>query len=222
VAPSPPEGRALLVTPGPTVALVGDDEERAALAKVLAAAGFEVDGAEGRDVTVVVAAADADSALAAIRERREAGDQHVVAVAPRELLTPRRALDAGATGVVPLDRAADALAPTIGAVLAGQVAIPLESSDQLERPVLTVREKQTLAMVVLGFSNGEIARKLFVTESTVKSHLGSSFKKLGVTSRKQAVARILDPEGGLGTGILSITGGELIGPEGLGPPPATD
>jgi DNA-binding NarL/FixJ family response regulator len=219
VASRPQEGRALVVTDRPTVALVGDGEARTTLAEVLAAAGFEVDGAEARDVTVVVAAEDAEPVLAAIRERRQAGDEHVVAVAPRELLTARRALDAGATGVVSPERVADALAPTISAVLAGQVAIPLESRDQLERPALTVREKQTLAMVVLGFSNGEIARKLFVTESTVKSHLGSSFKKLGVTSRKQAVARILDPDGGLGTGILSITGGELIGPEGLGPPP---
>ena len=57
----------------------------------------------------------------------------------------------------------------------------------------------------MGFSNAEIARKLFVTEATVKSHLSSSFAKLGVRSRAEATARILDPEHGLGTGILAIS-----------------
>jgi DNA-binding NarL/FixJ family response regulator len=57
----------------------------------------------------------------------------------------------------------------------------------------------------MGFSNAEIARQLFVTEATVKSHLSSAFSKLGVRSRAEATARILDPEHGLGTGILSIS-----------------
>jgi DNA-binding NarL/FixJ family response regulator len=166
------------------------------------------------EAAVVVATDDMESALGIVRGRRAAGDAHIVLVAPRNDLSPRRALDAGADGVVTLEAAAEALGPTVGAVIAGQVAIPRQAHAQLERPLLSAREKQTLAMVVLGFSNGEIASKLFVSESTVKSHLGSAFKKLDVNSRKQAVARILDPEGGLGTGILSITGTEPIGPAG--------
>jgi DNA-binding NarL/FixJ family response regulator len=192
--------------------LLGPAEAREALMSTVDPARLTFDGDESAGATVVVTLADEEGSLAVVRERRAEGDAHIVVVAPREVLTPRRALDAGALGAVVLENAADALAPTVAAVMAGQVAIPQDAHSQLERPVLTVREKQTLAMVVLGFSNGEIASKLFVTESTVKSHLGSSFRKLGVSSRKQAVARILDPDGGLGTGILSITGGELIGP----------
>jgi DNA-binding NarL/FixJ family response regulator len=75
----------------------------------------------------------------------------------------------------------------------------------LARPVLTTREKQVLAMVVLGLSNEEIARRLHVSQSTVKSHLSSSFTKLGVRSRSEAAALILDPQTGLGTGILAIS-----------------
>jgi hypothetical protein len=60
-------------------------------------------------------------------------------------------------------------------------------------------------MVVRGFTNAEIARKLFVAESTVKSHLSSAFVKLGVRSRNEATAVILDQSSGLGTGVLAIT-----------------
>ena len=63
-------------------------------------------------------------------------------------------------------------------------------------------------MVVLGFTNGEIARQLHLAESTIKSHLSSSFTKLGVRSRNEAAELILDADGGLGTGILAISGAE--------------
>lgn len=60
-------------------------------------------------------------------------------------------------------------------------------------------------MVVLDCSNAEIARKLVVSESNVKSHLTSAFSKLGVTSRSAAAELILDRESGLGPGILRIS-----------------
>lgn len=164
---------------------------------------------------------DSSKILEALRaERARRPEVRLVAVAPEGTLDSRRALEAGADGVVTLERAVDALGPTVRAVAAGQVVVPKESLALANRPALSVREKQILAMVVLGLSNAEIASKLYVTESTVKAHLGASFKKLGVNSRKDAVARILDPESGLGTGILSITDGELSGPSasyGVGP-----
>ena len=73
--------------------------------------------------------------------------------------------------------------------------------------MLSTREKQVLGMVVLGFTNGEIARQLHLAESTIKSHLSSSFTKLGVRSRNEA-AELIDADGGLGTGILAISGAE--------------
>jgi DNA-binding NarL/FixJ family response regulator len=75
----------------------------------------------------------------------------------------------------------------------------------VRRPTLSVREKQVLAMVVMGYSNCEIASRLFVAESTVKSHLNAAFRKLGVRSRSEAASLILDPHGSLGPGILAIT-----------------
>ena len=67
-----------------------------------------------------------------------------------------------------------------------------------------MREKQVLRLVVSGLRNGEIAAKLFLAESTVKSHLSSAFSKLGVRSRSEAVAVILDVESQAGRWILSL------------------
>lgn len=53
---------------------------------------------------------------------------------------------------------------------------------------LTWREKQVLAKLREGFSNGEIADALCISEYTVKAHLGHIFKKLHVHSRSEAVA----------------------------------
>ena len=101
-----------------------------------------------------------------------------------------------------LDRS---LLPTLSAVSVGQCVVPRVLRQLVDRPSLSPRERQVLAMVVLDFSNAEIARKLVVTESNVKSHLTSAFGKLGVTSRNAAAELILDAESGLGPGILRIS-----------------
>jgi len=84
--------------------------------------------------------------------------------------------------------------------------VPADAASIFGRPTLSPREKQVLGLVVLGCSNAEIAAKLKVTEATVKTHLTSSFRKLGVRTRSDATARILDPASGLGLGILALTG----------------
>jgi two-component system, NarL family, response regulator len=116
----------------------------------------------------------------------------------------RRAVAAGADGVVLADQVEAALAPTVASVLAGQTAVPRALSACARKPSLSFREKQILGMVVLGFTNREIGARLYLAESTVKSHLRSAFDKLGVRSRSEAAAAILDPQGSLGPGILAI------------------
>jgi DNA-binding NarL/FixJ family response regulator len=136
-------------------------------------------------------------------------DLPIVAVtASVERQTILQALRAGIDGVVKDQDLEASLALAVQVVCSGQLSLPRELRDQVGKLGLSTREKQILGMVVLGLSNGEIAGKLVVTESTVKSHLSSAFTKLGVRSRTEATALILDPHTGLGTGILAISGKE--------------
>jgi DNA-binding CsgD family transcriptional regulator len=121
----------------------------------------------------------------------------------------RAALAKGATGIVLEENLASTLESCLAAVRVGQVCVPRRHAPQIEPATLSAREKQILGLVVMGYMNSEIAAQLFVAESTVKSHLSSAFGKLGVRSRNEAVDLIVDPERGLGMGILAL-GGEPI------------
>jgi DNA-binding NarL/FixJ family response regulator len=55
-----------------------------------------------------------------------------------------------------------------------------------EKPPLTPRERQILALVARGLANKQIAGRLGISEKTVKTHLGSAFQRLGVSDRTQA------------------------------------
>jgi DNA-binding NarL/FixJ family response regulator len=192
--------------------LAKDDVSRRRLAGILAAGGFgavtrvaDIDELPIDAEAVVIAGGNAD----VVRDVRRARPESViVSIAtdsdPRAV---RVALDAGVDGIVPEQRAERALAPAVAAAIAGLVTLPRETRGHSLRPALSSREKQVLGMVVLGLSNGEIARKLHLAETTVKSHLSSSFRKLGVRSRSQAAALVLDGGNGLGLGILSLSDG---------------
>lgn len=112
----------------------------------------------------------------------------------------------GAKAVVLMSEVERSLAPSVLAAATGQLVLPSELAGQVARPALSPREKQVLGMVVMGLRNAEIAQKLFIAETTVKSHLAAAFSKLGVRSRSEACALILDQEQGLGVGILEISG----------------
>jgi DNA-binding NarL/FixJ family response regulator len=129
----------------------------------------------------------------------------VVVLAPSDRnRRARKALRHGAAGFVPANKLDVTLEATLRAVAAGLICLPQEDRDAAERQPLSYRERQVMGMVVMGFSNGEIARRLFLAESTVKSHLSSAFNKLGVRSRAEATAVVLDPAEGVGVGILTI------------------
>lgn len=118
----------------------------------------------------------------------------------------RAILAAGAAGVLLADeQLAERLPLCINAARSGQVCVPASLQRDIAPAALSAREKQVLALVVMGYMNCQIAERLFLAESTVKSHLSSAFGKLGVRSRNEATRLILDPDRGLGMGILSLT-----------------
>jgi len=150
---------------------------------------------------------DAVSGLAGCIEpltRRLTDTPLIVVCSSIERWGVRAALAAGASAVILAEDLDAALPPCVQAVQAGQVCVPRAHWRQIEPPVLSTREKQILGLVVMGYMNSQIARQLFLAESTVKSHLSSAFGKLGVRSRNEAVSLILDPERGLGMGILTL------------------
>jgi DNA-binding NarL/FixJ family response regulator len=136
------------------------------------------------------------------RVRKDLPRTHLVAIMPEDSRRGvRRALEAGARGVVFEAELETALAPTIRASLAGQMAVPAARSHEVDRPTLSGREKQVLGMVVMAMSNKAIASELFLAESTVKCHLSSAFSKLGVRSRHEAADLILHSGSDFARGI---------------------
>lgn len=109
----------------------------------------------------------------------------------------KRALRAGVGGLVHEKDVEQALAATIAAVLAGQITVPQSIRYRVAWDTFSTREKQVLQLAANGLTNGEIAERLFLSESTVKSHLSSSFRKLGVSSRSEAAAVVFDSENGM-------------------------
>ena len=109
----------------------------------------------------------------------------------------QRALQAGAISYLLKNVSADELAAAIRSAHAGQSTLAPEAMAVLLRPSshspagdyhLTERECDVLALMIKGLSNPEIAERLMVSPSTVKTHVSNILAKLGVTSRTEAVA----------------------------------
>jgi len=197
----------------PRAAVIDTDARRAHRLGALLGDGGIGTGVEASNADVLVLGCDRlgrgeRETVARLREKAPEAALVVVVGRPGPR-SARDALAAGADALVLSDQAGECLEPAVRAVLSGQVALPRSFGDGFRRPALSRREKQVLGLVVIGLQNIEIAAQLHVTESTVKSHLTSSFAKLGVRTRSEATALILDPEGGLGLGVLAIsTAGE--------------
>jgi DNA-binding NarL/FixJ family response regulator len=116
----------------------------------------------------------------------------VVAVPSADRRAIRAALAAGAMGVVVAGHAVLTLPLVVRSVWLGQASVPRDAVGDLDATALSHREEEVLALAAEGLGNAEIAARLCVTESTVKSHLTSLFLKLGVHSRTEAIAALRD------------------------------
>ncbi len=152
-----------------------------------------VDGETEPAAIVLWLAASAVSSASAVERQIErfGGTPVVVACASIERRELRAALAAGAAGVVVQDELERGLVTCVRAVRAGQLCVPRSHWREVEPAVLSVRERQILGLVTMGYMNRQIADRLFLAESTVKSHLSSVFGKLGVRSRSEAAELML-------------------------------
>ncbi|MET8287829.1 response regulator transcription factor [Streptomyces sp. NPDC005132] len=107
------------------------------------------------------------------------------------------AIEAGATGYLLKDAPRDELFTAVRAAAEGRTVLSPAVASRLVSAVrtpttaqdsLSGREREVLALVAKGTSNREIARVLFISEATVKTHLTHLYAKLGVNDRAAAVA----------------------------------
>ena len=112
----------------------------------------------------------------------------------------QNALQAGAIGYLLKDVSADELAWAIRAAHAGRATLSPEATQALVNAAnqppapgrdLTEREREVLALMVEGLNNTQIAGRLVVSPSTIKTHVSNILSKLGVASRSEAVALAL-------------------------------
>jgi NarL family two-component system response regulator LiaR len=106
------------------------------------------------------------------------------------------AMQAGAAGYLLKDVDPDALADAVREVHRGRPVLHPDVAARLMRRVadpagpatepLTPREREVLGLVVEGYANKQIARRLLITEKTVKTHVSSILRKLGVADRTAA------------------------------------
>ncbi|MFF1277792.1 response regulator [Streptomyces marokkonensis] len=112
------------------------------------------------------------------------------------------AIEAGATGYLLKDAPREELFTAVRAAARGRTVLSPAVASRLVSAVraprtpgnepLSAREREVLVLVARGTSNREIARELFISEATVKTHLTHIFGKLGARDRAAAVAVAYD------------------------------
>ncbi|MFG1808016.1 response regulator [Streptomyces sp. NPDC049040] len=174
-------------------------------------AGEAADGAEAVDRAVALAV---DVVLMDLRMPRMGGVEAIRLLADRApairvlVLTTYDtdadvlpAIEAGATGYLLKDapreelvravhaahRGEAVLAPTVASKILGRVRTP-QAAPATPETTPTDRELEVLRLVAAGTTNKEAARRLFISEATVKTHLLHLYAKLGVRDRAAAVA----------------------------------
>ena len=132
---------------------------------------------------------------AALR-KRPASPRVLVLTAYNDGESIRSALDAGAEGLALKTQSPQQTVDAIRQVHAGQLVFPQAARRWLQErgrdgaaTDLTQREREVWALVARGLSNREIARRLSLSDNTVKFHVQHLFHKLGVKNRTEAALR---------------------------------
>jgi len=144
---------------------------------------------------------DMDGATATRLIRKQSPRIQVLALTSfKEEILVQSALQAGAIGYLLKDVSADELSQAIRAAHAGRSTLSPEAAQALVHATsqppasgieLSEREREVLALIVEGLNNTQIAGRLSVSPSTVKSHVSGILTKLGVSSRTEAATLAL-------------------------------
>jgi len=181
---------------------MSDEEGRQIHIPALRVALFAVDPVRRQRLTTIVSAAghaivseDEADVVLADGDRFETGGPPVVSLGAR---------DAGQPGLLPADATAAQIDAALRATAAGlsvrgpSVPLGFHGIEEADAPLLTPREIEVLAGIGDGLSNKGVARRLGISQHTVKFHLEAVFRKLGASSRAEAVRK------GLGQRLLQL------------------
>ncbi|MCK8046674.1 LuxR C-terminal-related transcriptional regulator [Shewanella sp. 1CM18E] len=161
---------------------------------------FNGDLLESRITIILIDLASVDVQTAyQIQRRIEKGSNvaRVVFLHFPQQVDARFLLQASVTaGVFYADASLEQIGEGMAEIVKGKVIIPqslIESNNAKDAvtddvETLTIREREVLQVLRSGSTNIDIANKLFVSESTIKTHLYRAFRKIGVSSRGQAIA----------------------------------
>jgi DNA-binding NarL/FixJ family response regulator len=176
-----------------------------ALETILTEAGVEVSGTatSAEDALALVCSKQPDALIAPLvlgnsemealelfgraRERRP-GLRLVAFAANDDEYNLSAARSARADAYLPKTAFPATVVETVEACLNGERRLLV--SEDGANPVLTHRELEIVSLAARGFTNAQIAQRLWVTRWTVKYHLANAYKKLGVTNRTQAARRL--------------------------------
>jgi two-component system nitrate/nitrite response regulator NarL len=207
------------VTDSPVRVLVADNHPlyREAVATMIRRApGLDLVAEEGDGRRALAALRELDPDVALLDMRMpELDGMQVLNALVRETLRTRviflsahtdgatvyAAIAAGASGYLSKDAPSDVVVDAIMVVARGGTVLPPELQGGIaaeirsravdERPLLTPREQQVLKLVADGCSTPEIAKRLNLSQGTVKSHLQNLYQRLGVSERAAAVAEAM-------------------------------
>lgn len=114
-----------------------------------------------------------------------------------DLPLARAALRLGARGFIHAGMELDQIARAVEVAAKGEIVAPrklleylIANEDPADLDALTTRQREILQLVAKGYSNAQVAKSLFLSESTVKQHLRATYKVLGVSDRKEAAKLI--------------------------------
>lgn len=114
-----------------------------------------------------------------------------------DLSVARAALHAGARGFIHAGMPPEQITRAVEMAFKGEIVAPrqlleylITNEEVVDLGLLSARQREILDLVGDGLTNAQIAKKLFLTESTVKQHLRAAYKTLGVSNRTEAAGAI--------------------------------